>query len=288
MRKYFGWILGLSLILSVVGATPELKAEREGREEDAPRNFVLVFEVVEYHTDLRDAIRYFFENVLRPGDQLIIYTPARVYGFSPEKLTRPRERAEEMQRALRQDVSQAASRYREIIGSMRNDVREIESPLPGDLRNTLVSYRQSMADMRLLRKVNEEFLKNLAGIFSGQSGRHHVILFFQSEFRPIPGRDTLNRLKENPTYAFHVTELFMEDTPRVDIDIDGIGDLYLQNEIRLNFIYFHGRKTRFGDDRKEHSLDVYAVFKDIAGRTGGGVQVAAGSDGALRELAKTF
>jgi hypothetical protein len=68
-----GGLIALSLVLTVQPSAPQ--------EGGTPRNFVLLFDVLNYTRDAGDAVTFFFTQVLAPDDQLMIYTPARLTLF---------------------------------------------------------------------------------------------------------------------------------------------------------------------------------------------------------------
>ncbi len=273
----------LALIL-LLGAT-WLPAVNAAAQNDEKRNFVLIFEILDYNNDIGNAVRYFFQNVISPGDQLIVYTPAKVYGFSPAKLSRPpREQAAELQQILKVDTASAAARYRDIIAAMRQIVEEGGVDAEVSEAN-LVNYRNQMDNMRQMRQINENMISGIANAFKGQPGNHHLILFFQAEFRPIPRKETIDRMKENPRLGFHATTLFLQDQVEKRVDTDIIKEALTSAGVPLHLIYFRGRTLRMSTgQQKEHSLDIWDAFKEIAAATGGRVESAAAVEAALKSL----
>jgi hypothetical protein len=59
--------------------TVEKREEKKRFSPETKRNYILLFEVSEYFAKLGKALSYFAHNVLMPGDNLIIITPARSY-----------------------------------------------------------------------------------------------------------------------------------------------------------------------------------------------------------------
>ena len=51
--------------------------------EDAPgkRNIIICFEIKDYNSRIQEVIEWIFNDLIRTGDNLIVYSPARVYGF---------------------------------------------------------------------------------------------------------------------------------------------------------------------------------------------------------------
>jgi hypothetical protein len=271
-------------------------AEGSGpKEGDVPRNFVLFFEVLDYTRELGDAVTYFFNEVLQPGDQLIVYTPARVYGFSKITLARPkRELIATMQEKLRGDTAVCSSNYKIIINDMKNQARDIENSETATadgqagLKNSLVVYRQDMDNLQALRKVNVTLLMQIANMFKTQQGKNHMVMMYQAEFRPIPNKDTLSRLRAIPIISFQAIELFSSDSQKVPLDAEKFIDIFAEVPLTLHFLYIKPKDASSVQDFKEHSADMYDVFAKIAKATGGIVETTANPEAALKSLVQAI
>lgn len=284
------WLAGLiifSLVLMVEGSGP--------KEGDMPRNFVLFFEVLDYTRELGDAVTFFFNQVLEPDDQLIIYSPARAYGFSKSTLARPkRELGAAMQEKLRGDISACGSSYKIIINDMKVQVRDIEnnvlgiSDAPINLKDSLTIYRQNIDNLLTLRKVNESLLMQIANMFKTQQGKNHMVMIYQAEFRPIPNKETLSRLRAIPVISFEVAELFSSDSQKPPLDTENFMDIFTKVPLTLHFLYIKPKDTSSVQDFKEHSADMYDVFTKIAKATGGIVETTANPEAALKSLVQAI
>lgn len=282
------WLAGLmtfSLVMMANGSGP--------KEADVPKNYVLFFEVLNYTRELGDAVTFFFDQVLAPDDQLIIYTPARVYGFSKNTLAKPkRELSEAMKEKLRGDTAACSSNYKTIINEMKNHASEIEGGQTTSadgligIKNSLNMYRQDMENLRTLRKVNEPLLMKIVDMFKNQPGKNHMVMIYEAEFRPIPDKDTLSRLRGIPEIAFIVAELFASDDQKSPLDAPKFIDLLREAKISLHFLYIKPKDKTSVQDFKEHSADMYDVFSQIAKATGGIVETTASPQAALKSLIK--
>lgn len=282
------WLAGLltlSLIMTANGSGP--------KEADTPKNYVLFFEVLNYTRELGDAVTFFFDQVLAPDDQLIIYTPARVYGFSKNTLAKPkRELSEAMKEKLRGDTAACSSNYTTIFNEMRNHASEIEGGQTTSadgligIKNSLNMYRQDMENLRTLRKVNEPLLMKIVDMFKNQPGKNHMVMIYEAEFRPIPDKDTLSRLRAIPEIAFIVAELFASDDQKSPLDAQKFIDLLREAKISLHFLYIKPKDKTSVQDFKENSADMYDVFSQIAKATGGIVETTANPQAALKSLIK--
>jgi hypothetical protein len=281
-----GWMF-LSLIISAQGSTP--LGERQ------PRNFVLFFEILDYTKDIGDAVSFFFTRVLDPGDQLIIYTPARVYGYSKSTLSQPkRDLVIAMQDHLRADTAACSSNYKIIMNDMKIQTRDIENSETGSadgqagLKSSLTMYRQNLANLQSLRKVNETLLSQIINMYKTQQGKNHMVMIYQAEFRPIPNKDTLNSLMSIPIISFEVSELFMGENQKPTLNAGEFIDAFKEIPVTLHFLYIKSKDASLGRDFKEHSSDMYSVFSQMAKATGGIVETTASPEAALKTLVQAL
>ena len=280
-------LLALSLVLAGQAAVPQ--------EETPPRNFVLLFDILSYNREAGDALTFFYTRVLAPADQLIIYTPARAYGFSKTTLAQPkRELSEAMKEKLRGDTAACGTNYKIIFNDMKNLVSDLEggqtssSDSQAGIKNSLNMYRQNMENLRGLRKVNETLLGQILNMFKTQQGRNHMIMLYEAEFRPIPNKDTLSRLRAIPEISFIVSELFASDDQKAPLDAGTYIDMFKEANITLHFLYIKPKDKSSVQDFKENSADMYDVFSRIAKATGGVVETTASPEAALRSVAKAI
>ncbi len=196
MKIKMALVSGLLLSLLIGAQAGALPAESQ------TRNFILFFEILDYTKEMGDAVSFFLTQVLEPGDQLIIYTPVRVYGFSRTTLAQPRrDLVRGVQDKLRGDTAFCRTNYQIIMDEMKIQAREVADNIASqeDLRRSLSLYRQSLANLQSLRKVNEDLLRQVVEVFKANPGKNHAVMVYQAEFRPIPDKETMNRLRAMPT-----------------------------------------------------------------------------------------
>jgi hypothetical protein len=263
--------------------------------ETRTRNFVLFFETLDYTREIGDALSFFFYKVMAPGDQLIIYTPARVYGFSKMTLAKPKsELVATMQDRLRADTAACSSSYKIIMNDMTTQVRDIEnsetSTADGlaSLKESLTMYGQNLNNLKALRKVNDTLLRQMVNMFKTQQGQNHIIMIYQTEFRPIPDRETLNRLRAIPVISFEVTELFASENQNVPLDADEFIDLFKETPISLHLFYIKTKDISPGQNFKEQSADMYDVFSRMAKGSGGIVETTANPEASFKALLRAI
>jgi hypothetical protein len=283
--------LGGLIVLSLV-LTAQVGGSQEGSR---PRNFVLLFDILNYTREMGDAVTYFFDQVLAPNDQLIIYTPARAYGFSKNTLSKPREELiATMKEKLRVDSASCGSNYKTILTEMKTQVGAIEggqttgADSQAGLKNSLIMYRQDMENLRTLRQVNESLLMKIVDIFKTQPGKNHLVMLYETEFRPIPNKETLSRLRAVPEIAFIVAELFASDDQKAPLDAEKFIDIFGEGKVTLHFLYIKPKDRSLVQDFKEHSADMYDVFAKIAKATGGIVETTANPEAGLKSVVKAM
>ncbi len=147
------------------------------------RNFVLMFEIVEYMPKIGDVLDYFFESVIAPGDSLIIATPMKTYNLNSEALSRmPRnEIANQLKGKIRKDSKQGNSEYRSLIGRIRNID---ETAMPGMSKSAVVM--QELRKLKNLTYFDVKKAKDFADFLKAKDGQKQIFFFFQKRTMPIP------------------------------------------------------------------------------------------------------
>ncbi len=243
-----------------------------------PRNLVVYFEFLDNGIGAEEALAYIFERMLGPQDRLIIQSPARAYSFSRETLARPRaELIALMREKLRSDIARAAQSYKQIIGDLDAAAREIEElAYPSgaldpnkDMDELFILYRQALANLNQLRKIDDAALRRLAGVFRGHPGQNHIIILFEREFRPIPRREALNVLGEMPKFAMQANELFASGSMKEPFAAAALAGEFKQVPLAQHFLYITSKSVSASGNLFENSGDIYSAFNRIALATGG-------------------
>jgi hypothetical protein len=259
-------------------------------QESRSRNFILFFEVLEHRKELDNAVSFFFNRVLQPGDQLIVYTPVRAYSFSRLTLAQPKkELIKKVQSQLRGDTAVGGANYKIIMDDMLKQSREIENAYDqNSLRRALTAYRQNLNNLRSLRIVSETLLTDIIEIFKDQPGENHIVMTYQAEFRPIPDRDTLNKLRAMPIVSFEANELFFETETKPPVQADLFIELFRESGILLHFFYIKSKDVFTAQNSREQSVDMFNVFNRIAAATGGIVETTSSPEAAFKTLLKAL
>lgn len=238
------------------------------------RSYMLVFDVIDYTAQMKEAVTHFFNNVLQPGDQLIVVTPSKFIGFSPQKLATPKAKLiNGILKQLKQDISMGTVKYRAILEPMKQLVQGLSGASSSGLsvKQALVNYKQHRQNLFLLRQNMEQKLMRFVDVFRRVKGENHLLMFFEKEFRPIPDKDTMGRLRENPSIAFDAAEAFVEEQYKTGLNLQRLTAGFKYAKVRFHFLYLQGKsaRTRRGVDYIENSGDIYDVFTQLAKATGG-------------------
>jgi len=268
-------MLAIALNLLVFSAAA---ASAPRPEAGVPRNLVVYFEFLDNSNGVEDAVTFLFERMLGPDDRLIIQSPARAYSFSRDTLSRPKaELIALMREKLRGDIARAAQSYKQILGDLDAAAREIEElayptgalDTTKDMNELFILYRQALANLNQLRKIDAASLRRLAGAFRGHKGENHIIILFEREFRPIPRREALNVLADTPKFAFQSNELFATGNMKEIFAVAALASEFNMVPLAQHFIYITSKHTSSTGNLFENSGDVYAAFSRIALATGG-------------------
>ncbi len=265
---------------------------------DAPRNFVVRFDILNYSGTVDDSVRSIFSDLLRPGDQLIVYSPSRVYGFSKETLARPRsELIAFLRKNLRNDANQAGRSYEQILRDMKVHVGKVEEVVMGlspsgqemevGLKFALTGYRHQLENLQQLRRVNEALLQQMIGVFRNQAGDHHLVMVYEKEMRPVPNRQVMDKLRDMHKISFQALELFAQENTTPPFDVAAFAARCAQVPVKVHFFYMKPKNwDTMNADLFESSGDMFAAFSQVARSSGGLCSTVAEPAAALKALAR--
>jgi len=298
-RIVFSALIAITLtVLAMTGSNPLPAA-------DAPRNIVVFFDLHESTDGLADAVEFIFNKLVGPSDQLIIRSPAGLYGFSRAKLAQPKAELIALVRdKVRSDITKGAQSYKQVINELELAVRNLEGlvlpsdvpqgggmsglPETRDLSELFNFYRQALLNLTQLRKVNDASLRQLADAFRGQQGENHIIVIFEREFRPVPRREALNILADMPKFAFQANEMFLTGGNKEPFNADALTEYFKQVNLTQHFVYLTAKKASATGNLLENSGDIYSLFSKIAGATGGSCLATAEPVDGLKAVLKAW
>jgi len=262
------------------------------------RTFYFLFQLTDWNPKLVDAVDYFFNEVFRPGDSLVIMTPEQMFRLSPQVFqSRPKEEtSKELIKILRKDIQLGNSRYKSTMRNLRRLITEIKSASgvtstvssPDQLETgfsdaslslelLLPRYTDAINEMDALRFVDQGTFISFANSLKNQPNQKCVYFFYQREFRPEINPSLLTEMQmnfqDNPAVQGRLSELF--DLYKRDVRLDGnqINQAFADSSILLNFLFTDRVADRYaGVFMREQSEDVFKIFSEVAQATGGIVQ----------------
>lgn len=238
------------------------------------RNFMLVFDITDYSSQVEEAVTTFFNKVIQPGDQIVILSPLKYYFLTPQKgdLTK-NQLIEDVIKNLKEDIRSSAHKYMYYFEEMEGIATTIASrrsyALTGsrDLDEALKSYKKACENMMELRSAYESRLMNIAKIFRSTRGKgdNHMLMFFQKQFRPIP------KISLNQRFFFDALETFQATEYKYKLDLKKIKFALTHASVKVHFLYLRGKKhTRMrGIEYLETTSALYKFFSKISKATGG-------------------
>ena len=282
--------------------TVERSEEKKRFIPSTNRIFFLFFEISEYTSEMGNAIDYFHENVLVPGDNLIVVTPMKTYRLRNRVLEyqSKTELSGQLKELLRKEALMGNAEYRgaiqELIGMAKllstgppggsgTDAAQLdEFTLPGygrlPLEKQIMKYLNILERIRKLRRVDQQKLLDFAKFLKNEAGQKYVFMFYQREYIPQIDPSILNKYIALYQDKPHVVQglYSISETSRRDIsfDVDLVKQTFADSSISIHFLFLtpavkHVQGVYF----QERSEDIFGAFIEMADATGGFVDSSA-------------
>lgn len=312
---------GVPQTLEAVYLVKKAAIERqEGAHPGAPdtgRHFYLFFELSEYDPKVAEALGYFVEEVLAPGDELVVVTPLKTYRMKSDILkaaTRDMVLAK-LLGLLRRDVLVGNSEYLNILEEMTALATAVGASVSGVSGSTVDSVRQTMGDpfgftdsmfeaqrsveeqiqlyadclsrLEHVRELDRTRVTGLADYLRDQTGQKEIFLFYQREFVPKIDASVMNALmsiyNQRPDITQTLTGVFDFFHRDVSVDIESVKRLYAASGAAIHFLYLTrpAPKVR-GLTMEEQSEDIFSPFREMARATGGYIVSTANLSAGMR------
>lgn len=258
--------------------------KEEGNQRFFPsvaRNFILMFEIIDYIPNIDDSIDYFFDNILLPGDELTVFTPVKAYKFNSKafEMFSKEDIAMKLKKTLRRDSVIGNSEYRSVL-------REMESVFTMEelaIDEKLSLYRQVLSRFERLRSIDQEALINFANFLKEKEGQKNVFMFYQKDVVPQLNPRAMEQLitgnQDRMDIVASVTELFDFFRRDINIDVDNVKKVFSDSSISMHFLYitkppFQGSSiSRSGTGQSitmaDQTENVFSTFQEMAQATGG-------------------
>ena len=285
---------------------------QEGQGSASPvtaRRFYLLFQMYEYNPKVSEALRYFFNNALLPGDTLEIQTPMKNYQLTPQAFAqKPKDLlAKEMAEIVRKDINKGNFVYTSLLRELRRLVQGIQGSNPiagGDeasagmvsyfgLEHLLSQYRESLAKLEAQQSIDQNKIIAFAQALKKQTGRKFLFFFYQQEYRPEINPQTLSALidnnQDNQNILADLHDLFQVYHRNISFDFGKIVQAYCDSSADVNFLFMKRTPEKFGGIvMREQSEDVFKLFSQVAAATGGIAETTQSPLAEVRDAVKTI
>jgi VWFA-related protein len=289
-----GILQRLEAVYLVKKRSIERSEEKRRFTPDTARNFYLLFEISEYTGKLGEAVEYFIQNVIYPGDILTIITPIKTYrlrGQALEVKTRD-EITEQLKGILRKDALIGSGEYRSMMDDLTSLAGTLTASLSQDpnlrvqdqnldagqlqmsVDEQLTRYEDLLHRLESLRHVDQKQLIDFAQTLDEQSGQKYVFLFYEREYIPQIDSRILYQYTEmyqdSPNIQQSISGIFEFYRRDINIDVNRVKEVYADSSVAIHFLFIARAETpRFGIRYQEQSEDIFSTFKQMADATGG-------------------
>lgn len=253
-------------------------ADRTFRPETKKRHFILIFEMMEYSAKVGEALDYFIQNVIMPGDWLYIATPVKGYSFTtgfPADIPRIQisDRLKEM---IKKDIIEGSREYMSLINVLQ-EIRKTD--IPPELKESMESrYADTLERLTGFSFMEEAKLIGFAENLKKRMGQKHVLIFFQKRMIPVWG-------------------FFDFFNPRTYLDEEKVKEAFSDSSISCHFLYVTNRPTYVNSGMEmnpaekgqgevnwqDRTADFFNTFKQISAASGGIIESSANIYSSLKK-----
>ena len=290
--------------------TVERSEEKRRFSPATSRTFFLFFEISEYTPKIGEAIDYFHDHVLMPGDNIIIITPMGTYRMRNrvmEYQTR-QEMSGQLKELLRKEAMIGNAEYRgaiqELIGLAKSlstasldelgtSSQQMDEFVSGaydwmPLEKQLMKYQTILDRVEKLRRVDQQKLLNFAEILRNKDGQKYVYLIYQREYipqiEPLIFNKFIAEYQDQPHILSGLNRLFETSYREISFDVDLVKQVFADSSISIHFLFLtppiqHINGVYF----QERSEDIYGAFREMAEATGGFIDSSANAVASLKK-----
>lgn len=289
----------------------ERSEEKKRFAPDTARNFYLFFEISKYTPKLGDAVKYFINNVIYPGDYLNIITPLKTYRLKGKSLElKSREEIiDNLIGIVRKDALMGNAEYRSNVetltalaasmsaqfdpeADMLTDVASAEEQFDVTIEERLTRYQSVLGNLENMREISQKKLLDFADYLQELEGQKYVFLFYEREY--IPSIDPkilyafLTLYQDRPTIQHTIANLFEFYNRDISFNIDLVKQAYADASIAIHFLFIsQPREKVYGVYFQEQSEDIFAAFREMATATGGFISSSANPDALFRKAVES-
>ncbi len=295
-------------------------ARKEGGEVTSPRTgrlFVLLFEMIDFNSEIAKAMDYFFAHVFETGDDLILMTPMKTYNLKKDMLLRtsPKKIKGDLLAKVKRDIQMGGTEYRSLL----RDIPRMIAEAGRTLDEKLFLYDMTLRRLANMRYVDQRKLIEFAKLLKSREGQKSVFFFYERELLPkINPKQVALLMQENqdrPDMIFDMMgkfEIFHRD---VTFDVKSVQEAFSDSSITVNFLFLTKSRPLLmetssfektaapvgqndinapvvsaGGDSflvyEDQSEDIYSAFSEIAKATGGLTDSSASADKSFQRVAE--
>ena len=288
--------------------TVERSEEKKRFLPSTQRTFFLFFEIADYTPEIGEAIDYFHEQVLVPGDDLTVVTPLKTYELNSRVLEYQSKEniSAQLKEILRREALMGNAEYRSAVQELIGLTKSLAASAPGGhggnfsqldeytlsgygrtpVDKQLMKYLNILERIRKLRRVDQQKLLDFANVLKNKVGQKYVFLVYQREYVPQIEPSVLDRYVAAFQDKPHILQglYSMSHTSRRDItfDVNMVKQIYADSSISIHFLFLtpavkHVQGVYF----QERSEDIYGAFREMAAATGGFMDTSANAASSL-------
>ena len=276
-------------------------AEQQRSAPETSRNLVLMFEINDYLPEVDDALDYFFENVILPGDTLLVSTPVKQYNLKSEALQNmPMADIERLvKERVKNDVRVGRAHYHNLVRQIRSILLEELEGADFTLVERLPRIYDLYNEWKSLRYVEEENLVKFANYLKETDKQKHVFVFYQKEVLPAMSSKAMTELEFSAQATPHLLgmaqDLFSFDRINISLDINRVKEAFSDSSITSHFLYITKNQPYEMDVTSkrgtlaggvvmdEVQTEVSVIFKEMAQATGGLVESSLNAASAFKK-----
>jgi len=284
------------------------KSAIQRREERRPflpqtaRHVYLFFEMTDYVPRLDEAVDYLFQNVIIPGDSLVIITPIKTYRLKEQALqAKPKDAiAAELRGIIRQDCLAGNTEFRSTTDSLADVAKSLSTTIregtstsaPGGepagqqgensrvedrlsrINEQVIYYGTLLDKLDTLRSVSQMKMLDFAHHLVRRDGQKYVFLFYQREYIPQVDPKIINSymaLYQEDSYIYHtLTRAAGFRDREMSFDVERVKQAFADASTALHFLFITTPRPEIeGVYLEERSEDVFLAFREMARATGG-------------------
>ncbi len=194
------------------------------------KNYVLVVDVLNYNSNFRKAVKFFFSDVLKKGDNLFLLTPKRLYNLSKYSVVGLSEKiTDKTISVLKKDIEAGAYLWKRTTN------------------------KRSLKD---IKDLYQQKILNCSKIFTKLKGENHLIMMYQIRYA----------YDYDGTQQKYSIAIKVGDQYEMSFDKEKVLNSLKENKTKFHFLYYDLKK---GNPNAVNSADVFSNYSKLAKESDG-------------------